>query len=236
MSIQFEDPNIYPPDFPIHLGLYSYNGIGKTTFAGKTGLKTILIDCGDAGTITLKGMGKTTKVVRIKSIKQYLETVQEINRFYADKIDLLVVDTVTGLQAWAIKEVKGKGGEMNRRKWGTVASKLIECLFETSEFPKDIIYLMQEKNRKKGDGDDSVLEINPSLVVSVREFFSSRVDWIGRLYLENGTERRLSFIMTEEVEAKDRANLFPKPIANPNFLGVRRRIREAMSRRTENGE
>jgi phage nucleotide-binding protein len=227
MSIKFEDPNMYPPDFPVCMGLYGYNGVGKTTFAGRTGLRTIHLDCGDAGKVALKG-SKNVKTVKIQSTKQYIEIIQEINLRYASKVDLLVPDTITGLQTLAIREVKGKGGEMNRRRWGQVASKLIECLYETSNFPHDIIYLVQEKNRKKGEGDDSILEINPSLVVSVREFFSSRVDWIGRLYLE-GQERRLDFRMTEEIEAKDRANLFPKVIINPNFLSIRKRIRERLS-------
>lgn len=232
MAIKFEGPDEHLMNYPIHIGIYSYNGIGKTTLAGKTGLKTIYLDCTDAGTISLKGV-KNLQIVKIHSIKNYLETVQEINLKYANKAELLVPDTLTGLQSLALREVKGRGQfDMNRRKWGQVASRMIECLFETSQFSGDIIYLMQEKNRTTGEGDNAILEIQPSLITSVREFFSSRVDWLGRLYIEDG-KRKLDFRMTEEIEAKDRGGLFPKVIVNPNYEGIRNRIHNTLGRRNK---
>lgn len=226
MALKFETPESYIANSPIHLGLFSYNGVGKTTFAGKTGLRTIHIDCSDAGTVSLKG-AKNTKVVRVRNPDEYLELVQTVNLKYKDKCDLLVPDTLTGLQSLAIRKIKGKG-DMNKRKWGQVSSIMIECIAETSEFPGDIIYLIQEKNKSMGDGDDAYIDIMPSLTPSVREFFSSKVDWIGRLYLDNGDERFLTFLISDDLEVKDRAGLFPKVISKPNYLGVRKRIQDFM--------
>lgn len=236
MAIKFSGFDEYFHDFHPHTLYYGYNGSGKTTFAGKTGLRTVLIDCGDAGVMTLRKFAqdpkhsKLVKIIRARGTSHYMEVMEEINR-RADAIQLLVVDTLSGLEKTAVKEVKGRGGEMSQRKWGQAAGKVIECISETKMFPNDIIYLAQEKRRMRTDdnGDDKI-SINPSLMPSVREYLSSSVDWVGRIYVE-AAHRKLSFILTEEVEAKDRSDLFPKVLRLPaegGYMGIRRRIVEAI--------
>src|SRR6185437_8611552 len=67
-KVQFSDFNEYFHDFHPHLMFYSWNGAGKTTLAGKTGLRTVLLDCGDAGVVTLKNADRSKlKIIRIKS-------------------------------------------------------------------------------------------------------------------------------------------------------------------------
>lgn len=220
----FED---YFTDFHPHICIYSWNGAGKTFFSGKTGLRTLLLDCGDAGVVTLRGVNKL-KIVRIKSITHYLDAIDRANSLAAaDKLDLLVVDTLTGLQSKAIREVKGKRNfEMNQRKWGQVSSRVIECLAETRGFPKDVIYHAQEKRKTTDDGDP--VKLMPSITPGVREFLSgSCVDWVGRLYLEEG-KRKMSFILSDDLEAKDRNDTFPKVIVNPNYMAIRKRIVESV--------
>jgi len=232
-SVKFSGFEEYFTGFCPHLCLYSWNGCGKTTLAGKTGLRTILIDCGDAGVVTLRDADrKKLKIIRIQSTLHYLDTMDEIKRL-SDKFDLLVVDTLTGLQSMAIKEVKGRRGEMNQRKWGQAGSKVIECISETRMFLKDIIYLAQEKRKSRDEGEGTVQIIAPSLMPSVREYLSSCVDWVGRLYLED-KQRKLSFVLSDTIEAKDRATLFPKPIAIPDvkekalYPAIRKRIIESV--------
>src|SRR5215469_10063710 len=115
MKTEFESPQEYCLNNPIHLAIYSYNGIGKTTLAGKTGetsdcshsLRTVLLDCGDSGAITLRRVDrKYLSIVRIKSIIHYLDTINDLVH-KADEIELIVPDTITGLQSMAIREVKG---------------------------------------------------------------------------------------------------------------------------------
>lgn len=232
MSIQFSNFHEYFEGFHPNLLFYSWNGCGKTTLAGKTGMKTIYLDCGDAGVMSLrKGADpKKVKFVRIRSTNHYIEVIDEVVR-RASSVDLLVVDTLTGLQSQAIREVKGKGGKMSRNKWGDAGSKVIECISETCSFPKDIIYLAQEKRKvSEGDGGDEQLNIAPSLMPSVREYLSSKVDWVGRLYVEQG-QRKLSFILSETLEAKDRSDLFPKVLKLPpegGYRAIRERIVKAI--------
>jgi phage nucleotide-binding protein len=212
-SVEFSSFNEYFTNFCPHLMFYGYNGTGKTSLAGKTGLRTILLDCGDAGVITLRNRPKNLKIIRIKNILHYLDAVEKACRFAAKgQLDLLVVDTLTGLQSKAIREVKGKRNfEMNQRKWGQVSSRVIECIAETRNFPKDVIYLAQEK-RKGRAGEDSTVDISPSIQPATREFLSGCVDWVGRIYIDEDEKRKLSFVLTDSVEAKDRGEIFPKTI------------------------
>jgi hypothetical protein len=145
LKLSFETPEQYSKEHPIHMGVFAHGGVGKTTFAGTSGLRTLLLDCGDAGAITLRKVPRGLRIIRLRSSTQFLDAMDQINRM-ANQIDLLVIDTLTGLQTRAIKEIKGKRGDMNQRKWGQVGSRVIECLSETENFPKDVLYLMQEKN------------------------------------------------------------------------------------------
>lgn len=234
-DLEFSDPATYSLDNPIHLAIYAKNGIGKTTFAGdteRTGLRTILLDCSDSGAITLRKVKKDLRIIRIKSIIHYLDVIEEVIR-KTDQYDLLAVDTVTGLQSLALREVKGKRNfEMNQRKWGLVGSRVIECIAETRNFPKDVIYLVQEK--KSGGAEDEADEVGMAMTPSIKNYLSSCVDWVGRLTLEEieaselGKEpiqmRYLDFRITEFMEAKDRASIFPKRIKNPTYRAIRKRI------------
>lgn len=238
MKIQFSDFESYFNDFHPHMCFYGFNGTGKTSLAGRTGLRTVELDCGDAGVVTLKG-AKNVKIVRIRSIAHYLDTITELNN-RSGQFDLLNPDTLTGLQSIAIREVKGKGKnkkEMNQRLWGQVGSMMIECIHETSMFPGSVIYLAQER-RKSKKGDEGFETYAPSLTPGVREFLSSKVDWIGRVFLEGDT-RKVTFKLTDTIEAKDRVNppVFPKDLNLGNdpakmglaYLKIRERVIKAVS-------
>jgi len=234
-SIHFSSFGEYFEDFHPHSLFYAYNGVGKTTFAARSGLRTILLDCGDSGVTTLRGMDpKKLKIIRILSTSHYLDVMDEVNQ-KADQFDLLVPDSLTGLTSMAIREVKGRRGDMNRKKWGLVGSKVIECISETRAFKKDVIYLSQEKRTTVDEGNGDITYVRPSLNPGVREFLSGCVDWVGRLYMED-SQRRLSFVLSETQEAKDRSSLFPKVLTLPPLSGqicpaypaIRKRIVEAM--------
>lgn len=237
--LDFSDPHEYSENQPIHTAVYAKNGVGKTTFAGsaaKKQMKTVLIDCSDSGAITLRNHPKEfLKIIKIKGILNYLDVIDDvISR--SSEIDLLVIDTVTGLQSWAIQEVKqARTFLMNKHKWGVASSKMIECIAETRNFPNDVLYLMQEKT--SGGGEDEADEIGMALTPSVKGYLSSCVDWVGRLTIEEGQDsksgemvnsRFLDFRLTEFMEAKDRAGLFPKRLKNPNYPMVRKKIFEQL--------
>lgn len=232
-EIEFSSFHQYFDGFCPHSLYYSWNGAGKTTLAGRTGLRTVLLDCGDAGVVTLRDVSMNLRIVRIRSIDHYLDVIDQVVR-RADKIDLLVVDTLTGLQSKAIREVKGKKGEMNQRRWGQVGGKVIECISETKNFSHDVIYLAQERRKNIGD-DTGIVSYAPSLTPGIRECLSSSVDWVGRLYVEDD-RHKLSFIYSDTQEAKDRAGLFPKVMNLPKLKGqvypvysaIRKRIVEAI--------
>lgn len=237
--LEFSDPAEYSKDQPIHLAVYAKNGAGKTTFAGsaaKEGMKVTVLDCSDSGAVTLRNHPKENiKIIRIKSILHYLDVIDDVIRRASD-IDLLVPDTITGLQSLALKEVKGKRSfEMNQRKWGQVGSRIIECIAETRNFPKDVLYLVQEK--KSSGGEDSADEIGTAITPSIKGYLSSCVDWVGRLTVEEievkktgnmRNARILDFRISEFMEAKDRAGLFPKRLIDPTYPTIRKRIVEGL--------
>lgn len=245
-ELEFSDPGEYSKEQPIHLAVYARNGAGKSTFAGtgaKGGMRTVLLDCTDAGAVTLRHHPKEfLKIIRIKNINHYLDVIEDCIR-RANEIDLLIPDTITGLQSLALKEVKGKRNfEMNQRKWGQVGSRIIECIGETRNFPNDVLYLVQEK-RSAGDADGPD-EISAAVTPSVKGFLSSAVDWVGRLTVEesiddqgnSSTHRYLDFRISEFVEAKDRAGLFPKKLKNPTYPAIRKRIYNSLHGKDQQGE
>jgi hypothetical protein len=237
--LEFSDPAEYSKDQPIHLAVYGGNGVGKTTFAGnaaKQGMKVTVLDCSDSGAVTLRNHPKEfLKIIKVKSVIHYLDVIDDCIR-RASEIDLLVPDTITGLQSLALKEVKGKRNfEMNQRKWGQVGSRLIECIAETRNFPNDVLYLVQQK--KSSGGDDGPDEISTAITPSVKGYLSSCVDWVGRLTVEDTEDdksggmvqaRFLDFRITEFMEAKDRAGLFPKRVKNPSYSAIRKRIHDQL--------
>lgn len=245
--LEFSDPAEYSKDMPIHMAIYAKNGIGKTTLAGnaaKNGMRVTLLDCSDSGAVTLRNHPKENlRIIRVRNIMHYLDIVEQVIR-EKDKVDLLVPDTLTGLQSLALREVKGKRNfEMNQRKWGLVGSRVIECIAETRNFPKDVLYLIQEKKSDGKEGEPD--EISTALTPSIKGYVSSAVDWVGRLTLEaveneksGGVDmvRYLDFRITEFIEAKDRASIFPKRIKNPNYASIRKRIVEQLVPTAQQGE
>lgn len=245
--LEFSSPADYSKDQPIHMAVYARNGIGKTTFAGnaaKNGMRVTLLDCSDSGAVTLRKHPQShLKIIRVRNILHYLDVIEQVIRT-ANETDLLVADTITGLQSLALREVKSKRKfEMNQRLWGLVGSRVIECIAETRNFPKDVLYLVQEKaSTGKDDGPD---EISLAMTPSTKGYLSSAVDWVGRMTIESVDNektgevdmvRYLDFRITETVEAKDRATIFPKKIKNPNYFAIRKRIVEQLSTEQPQGE
>lgn len=237
--LEFSDPASYSKDIPIHMAIYGINGTGKTTLAGnasKKGLRVTLIDCSDSGAVTLRNHPKENlKIIRVRNVMHYLDIMEQCIRNSKD-IDLLVPDTLTGLQSLALREVKGRRNfEMNQRKWGLVAARVIECIAETRNFPNDVLYLVQEK--KSSGEDDENDSISTAVTPSIRNYLSSSVDWVGRLTVEDEDDekggvssiRYLDFRISQFVEAKDRAGIFPKKIKNPSYTAIRKKIQEQLN-------
>lgn len=228
-NVQVESVDSAFENFHPHSMIYGFNGTGKTSLAALSGLRTLHLALPDAGLATLRhANSKKVRIIRIKSILHFLDALEKAQKLMS-QIDLLVVDTVTGLQSMAIREVKGRRNfEMNQRKWGAVSSRVIECISETSAFPKDVIYLAQEKRKRTQDDDgNDIDEITSSLQPATREFLSGRVDWVGRIYIDSDDKRKLSFILSDSMEAKDRGNVFPKIItlgSKPPYPQMRERI------------
>jgi|SRR6266550_2303301 len=237
-EVKFSSFKDYFTNFCPHIMFYGKGGTGKTTLAGKTGMRTILLDCGDSGVVTLKDVDKKLlRIIKIRSILHYLDAINDcVHIAQQGKVDLLVSDTLTGLRALAIREVKGKRNfdGMNIKKWGMVSSRVIECIHETSNFPRDVIYLAQQKKSGELGEDDSTKRISSDLSDGVQNFLSGRIDWIGNLFMDD-ERRKISFLISERLEAKDRSGLFPKVLTlGPQskdvspYIAIRKRIVESI--------
>ncbi len=200
--------------------VYARNGAGKTTFIGSSDLKTLIIDCNEKGTLSVR---QRPNVFRFKLdnweqtdwIYWYLRTK---NHGY----EVVGIDTITGLATicmkWVLKEDSDR--DFNRdplmpdkRHWGKLGQAMKEFITRFTNLDMHVIFTAQEKTSTVEDEDEggTILETHPELSPSPRSTLLGAVDIIGRLYTreidvegKKRVERRMLVGPHPRYVAKDR--------------------------------
>ena len=177
--------------------VYSRNGVGKTTFACSSGLRTLVIDCNEKGTQSVRKVPGVDKFVlgnfeRLDWVYWYLRAG---NHPYK----VVVIDTVTMLAMMCMKFILKDDADRDigrdpmmpdKRHWGKLGEMIKDAIIKfrnLSEHPTNpvhVIFTAQEKTTYNEDEEtgEMAVEIHPELSPSPRSTLLSAVAIIGRMY------------------------------------------------------
>lgn len=217
------EQKIRPIKSTTHLKMvvYGRNKTGKTVFACSSGEKTLLIDCNERGSASVR---KHENVMVYDLMKwEDLDPIYWYLRAGNHDYKVVVIDTITMLATvcmkWVLKDDADRDFNKDpltpdRRSWGKLGEALKDTIIRFRNLPMHVIFTAQEKKTTLEDDEDggTILEVHPELSPSPRSTLLSSVDIIGRLY-------------TKEVEKDDKKTMqrrmllgqHPKYIAGNRF-------------------
>lgn len=226
--------------------VYGRNGMGKTHFAGSSDLKTIVIDCDEKGSETLRNRPNVDvyaleRWTDLDGIYWYLRTADH-------PYEIAVIDTISMLATvcmkWVMGEAKSRDAMIDplipeMRQWNKVTQALENVIINWRNLPMHVIFLAQERvfTTDNEDGSGQMVEIAPALSPSALKTLMSAVGTVGRIYTEEvtvqqGTElrkaigRRMLLGPHPRYAAKTRIAGVPRIMAAPS-LSKLLAIREA---------
>jgi len=177
--------------------VYGRNGTGKTTFACSSNLRTLVIDCNEKGTQSVRKRVNADKF--IVGDFERLDWVYWYLRAGDHPYEVVVIDTITMLATmgmkWVLKDDAdrdiGRDPMMpDKRHWGKLGEMLKDAILkfrnlsEHPTHPVHVIFTAQEKttyNEDEEEGETRV-ETHPELSPSPRSTLLSAVAIIGRIY------------------------------------------------------
>lgn len=178
--------------------VYGRGGMGKTTFGASSGLKTLIIDFNEKGTISVRKQ-KNVHVYRV----EYWEELDWIYWYLkAGKHDfkVVVLDTITSMAVIGMKWVLGdeQARDANRdplmpdkRHWGKLGELLKNQIYNFRNLPMHVIFTAHERNTTTEDEESggTIIETHPALSPAPRDTLISAVHVIGRIFTREVTER-----------------------------------------------
>lgn len=195
-------------DEKISMVIYGRNKTGKTRFACDSKLRTLVIDCNDRGTITVRKMGPRVQRYRVR-VWEDLDPIYWLLRSGDHDYEVIVIDTITSLAAmcmkWVLKEQDDRDFSRepktpDQRSWGKMGEHITDVIVKFRNLPYHVIFTAQEKETvsEEEDGSSTSL-IHPELSPRPRSTLLSAVSLIGRIYVvpavnkkgENIRERRM---------------------------------------------
>lgn len=207
--------------------VYARNKVGKTKFACSSDLPTLVIDCNERGSASVRKR-PNVKVYKMRTwedldpIFWYLKT--EDHPF---KGGVIVIDTVTMLamigMKWVLKDDYDR--DMNRdpmspdrRSWGKLGEMLKDAIIKFRNLEDvHVIFLAQEKTSTSDDEDGgTIIETHPELSPSPRSTLLSSVDIIGRLYTKE-VEVTKGGVTTKRMERRMLLGTHPKFVSGNRY-------------------
>lgn len=214
--------------------IYGAEGAGKTYFSGSAP-KPIWIDF-ERSSETLRSVEhlKNTKVFRPKRFDDVREFFREASKQY----ETIVIDTITTMQVFYMREymaeqeeaTKTKSGSQKRDKFLSyqgdfryATAELTDFFLELQEAPVNVIMLAHVKEMYKKVEDNMVIDtIRPEMTPAVWSAVRAFVNVVG--YLERTTngvtkrvDRRLYLNSTNIIQAKNRLGIDTESVLNPDF-------------------
>lgn len=174
--------------------VFSRGGIGKTTFGASAaklmGLKTLIIDFNEQGTISVK-QHPNTKVARVEFWEE-LDYVYWYLKTKKHDFKVVVLDTVSSMAVLGMKWVLGdevsRDGSADplmpdKRHWGKLGELMKTQIWNFRNLGLHVVFTAHERTSVEEDEDENLLvEVVPSLSPAPRETLIGAVHVVGRLY------------------------------------------------------
>lgn len=185
-------------DEKLSLVIYGRNKTGKTVFACSSGLKTLVIDCNERGTASVRHF-KNVSVYRIARWED-LDPIYWLLRSGDHEYEVIVIDTITMLSQvcmrWVLKEDSDR--DFNRdpktpdqRSWGKLGEHIKDTIIKFRNLPYHVIFTAQEKETKTEDDDGTSTSLShPELSPAPRSTLLSAVSIIGRIYVKETVDKK----------------------------------------------
>lgn len=209
----------------IKMVVYGRNKSGKTVFSCNSDLKTLLIDCNERGSASVR----KRQNVMVYELQRWedLDPIYWYLRSGNHDFKVVVIDTITMLATigmkWVLKDDADRDFNRDpmtpdRRSWGKLGEALKETIIRFRNLPMHVIFTAQEKKTTLEDDEDggTILEVHPELSPSPRSTLLSAVDIIGRLYTKE-VEKNEKTVM----ERRMLLGQHPKYIAGNRFEELR---------------
>lgn len=176
--------------------IYGKNKTGKTVFACSSGLKTLVIDCNERGTASVRKM-KNVFVYRVAKWED-LDPIYWYLRSGDHDFEVIVIDTITMLamvcMKWVLKDDADR--DFNRdpktpdqRSWGKMGEHISDIIMKFRNLPYHVIFTAQEKETHTEEEDGSSTSFaHPELSPRPRSALLSAVGNIGRIYVKETTD------------------------------------------------
>lgn len=226
---------------PISMVVYARNKVGKTRFACDSDLKTLVIDCNERGTASVRKYGDRVSVYRVRQWED-LDPIFWLLRSGDHDYEVIVIDTITMLamvcMRWVLKDDADR--DFNRdpktpdqRSWGKMGEHIKDTIIKFRNLPYHVIFTAQEKMTiaEEEDGTSTSLS-HPELSPAPRSTLLSAVSIIGRMYVAETTnkkgkkvfERRMLLGPHEKYLAGNRFEELSYIERNPSFGGFLKKI------------
>lgn len=178
--------------------IYGRGGMGKTTFGASSGLKTIIIDFNERGTLSVKKQPNVF-VYRVEYWHQ-LDWIYWYLKNGKHDYEVVVLDTVSSMATIGMKWVLGDDASRDanrdplmpdKRSWGKLGELLKTSFMNWRNLPMHVIFTAHERSTTTEDDDTggTLIETHPALSPAPRESLISIVHIVGRLYTRDVTKR-----------------------------------------------
>lgn len=234
----------------IKLCVYGRNGMGKTTFVASSDLKTLIIDCNERGSLSIRGR-PNVDIFPLEYWEQ-LEWVYWMLKSGDHPYEVVGIDTITGLATIGMKWVLGDEASRDasrdplmpdKRHWGKLGESMKNTIINWRNLPYHTIFTAQEKVSTLEDDESggTIQETHPELSPSPRSTLLGAVDIVGRLYTREVSnregkkliERRMLVGPHPKYVSKDRSGSLGMVQRRPTLAGFLNKIAGEENARNE---
>ena len=175
--------------------IYGRSGSGKTTLAASFPKKILVLDIKDRGTDSIRDV-QGIDVMNIENWTDFEAIYWALSKG-DHEYKTVVLDTISGLQELAIKEVKGREhveveSAMSQRLWGTTSMMMQQWIYAYRDLPLNVVFISQERSKRGTDDEnyDDQLdpEVGPAVMPSVSKVLCAAVKIIGNTYIRQITK------------------------------------------------
>ena len=177
--------------------IYGRGGMGKTTFGASSGLKTIVIDFGEKGTLSVKKQPNVF-VYRVQFWSE-LDWIYWYLKSGKHDYKVVVLDTVSSMAKIGMKWVLGDDASRDanrdplmptKQSWGKLGQLLGTAFDNWRNLPMHVIFNAHERSTTTEDEDTggTLIETHPALSPAPREALISVVHVVGRLFTREVTK------------------------------------------------